>query len=270
MNVLAVDDQINVLNGLMVGVQWKKLGIDQVYKAGNAAEAKRILRACTVDILLSDIEMPGENGLGLLRWVREQEKEIECIFLTCHAKFAYAQEAIILGCQDYILIPARYEDIGEKIRKVVDRIRGKRDTARYEEYGRQLFQEKIHEGEASESPQRRVQPEETAEEVCRYILKELKNSELNVERIAEEFHFHPAYLNRLFKKEKGVSVGQFLINERMKLAGAILETGQYNANETAEKVGYSHYTNFYNMFKKYYGMSPAKYQEDFLKTKKQS
>ena len=31
MNVLAVDDQINVLNGLMVGVQWKKLGIDQVY-----------------------------------------------------------------------------------------------------------------------------------------------------------------------------------------------------------------------------------------------
>ena len=65
MNVLAVDDQINVLNGLMVGVQWKKLGIDQVYKAGNAAEAKRILRACTVDILLSDIEMPGESGLQL-------------------------------------------------------------------------------------------------------------------------------------------------------------------------------------------------------------
>ena len=86
-----------------------------------------------MDILLCDIEMPGENGLGLLRWVREQEKEIECIFLTCHAKFAYAQEAISLGCQDYILIPARYEDIGEKIRKVVDRIRGKRDTARYED-----------------------------------------------------------------------------------------------------------------------------------------
>ena len=58
-------------------------------------------------------------------------------------------------------------------------------------------------------------------------------------------------------------MGQFLINERMKLAGAILETGQYNANETAEKVGYAHYTNFYNMFKKYYGISPAKYQEDF-------
>lgn len=234
---MIVNDEQLTAETMKKDMDWASYGISEVYTAYDTEAARACIAEHPVDILLCDIEMPGENGLG---------------------------------CQDYILIPARYEDIGEKIRKVVDRIRGKRDTARYEEYGRQLFQEKIHEGEASESPQRRVQPEETAEEVCRYILKELKNSELNVERIAEEFHFHPAYLNRLFKKEKGVSVGQFLINERMKLAGAILETGQYNANETAEKVRYSHYTNFYNMFKKYYGMSPAKYQEDFLKAKKQS
>lgn len=234
---LIVNDEELTAETMKKDMDWASYGISEVYTAYDTEAARACIAEHPVDVLLCDIEMPGENGQG---------------------------------CQDYILIPARYEDIGEKIRKVVDRIRGKRDTARYEEYGRQLFQEKIHEGGASESPQRRVQPEETAEEVCRYILKELKNSELNVERIAEEFHFHPAYLNRLFKKEKGVSVGQFLINERMKLAGAILETGQYNANETAEKVGYSHYTNFYNMFKKYYGMSPAKYQEDFLKTKKQS
>lgn len=234
---MIVNDEQLTAETMKKDMDWASYGISEVYTAYDTEAARACIAEHPVDILLCDIEMPGENGQG---------------------------------CQDYILIPARYEDIGEKIRKVVDRIRGKRDTARYEEYGRQLFQEKIHEGEASESPQRRVQPEETAEEVCRYILKELKNSELNVERIAEEFHFHPAYLNRLFKKKKGVSVGQFLINERMKLAGAILETGQYNANETAEKVGYSHYTNFYNMFKKYYGMSPAKYQEDFLKTKKQS
>lgn len=234
---MIVNDEELTAETMKKDMDWASYGISEVYTAYDTEAARACIAEHPVDVLLCDIEMPGENGQG---------------------------------CQDYILIPARYEDIGEKIRKVVDRIRGKRDTARYEEYGRQLFQEKIHEGGASESPQRRVQPEETAEEVCRYILKELKNSELNVERIAEEFHFHPAYLNRLFKKEKGVSVGQFLINERMKLAGAILETGQYNANETAEKVGYSHYTNFYNMFKKYYGMSPAKYQEDFLKTKKQS
>lgn len=97
MNVLAVDDQINVLNGLMVGVQWKKLGIDQVYKAGNAAEAKRILRACTVDILMSDIEMPGESGLQLLEWVRNEQMDIACIFLTAHADFTYAKTANEVG-----------------------------------------------------------------------------------------------------------------------------------------------------------------------------
>ena len=72
--------------------------------------------------MLCDIEMPGENGLALLRWVRENKKDIECVFLTCHASFAYAREAICLGCQDYILIPAKYEEIGEVIQRVVQRL----------------------------------------------------------------------------------------------------------------------------------------------------
>lgn len=97
MNVLAVDDQINVLNGLMVGVQWKKLGIDQVYKAGNAAEAKRILRACTVDILMSDIEMPGESGLQLLEWVRNEQMDIACIFLTAPCGFYLCKNSYEVG-----------------------------------------------------------------------------------------------------------------------------------------------------------------------------
>lgn len=130
MNVLAVDDQINVLNGLMVGVQWKKLGIDQVYKAGNAAEAKRILRACTVDILLSDIEMPGESGLQLLEWVRNEQMDIACIFLTAHADFGYAKTAMRLDSVDYILQPASYTQIEESIQRVIDKINARRGYLR--------------------------------------------------------------------------------------------------------------------------------------------
>lgn len=126
MNLLIVNDEQLTAETMKKDMDWASYGISEVYTAYDTEAARACIAEHPVDILLCDIEMPGENGLGLLRWVREQEKEIECIFLTCHAKFAYAQEAIILGCQDYILIPARYEDIGEKIRKVVDRIRGKR------------------------------------------------------------------------------------------------------------------------------------------------
>ena len=66
----------------------------QVYTACSAKEAKLVLRNFEVDVLVSDIEMPEENGLSLCRWAKEQFQEIECIFLTTHADFAYAKEAI--------------------------------------------------------------------------------------------------------------------------------------------------------------------------------
>ena len=52
---------------------------------------------------MSDIEMPGESGLQLLEWVRNEQMEIACIFLTAHADFTYAKTAMRLDSVDYIL-----------------------------------------------------------------------------------------------------------------------------------------------------------------------
>ena len=53
----------------------------------------------------------------LLRWCRNNNYLFECIFLTSHADFFYAKEAIQLGSFDYILQPARYEDVENAIKK---------------------------------------------------------------------------------------------------------------------------------------------------------
>lgn len=117
MTVLLVDDQISILSGLISGIDWNALGVDAVRTAGNAAQAKKILGQEQVDVLLCDIEMPGENGLTLLRWARSKGMDLVCVFLTSHADFLYAKEAIQLGCFDYILQPARYEDIQGAVKK---------------------------------------------------------------------------------------------------------------------------------------------------------
>ncbi len=97
--------------------------VDEVKTAYDAAGAREQIMDGDVDILLCDIEMPGENGVQLLRWVREQEYDLECIFLTCHANFLYAQEAVKLNCMDYLLMPARTEEIEEVLKKVVKGLR---------------------------------------------------------------------------------------------------------------------------------------------------
>lgn len=119
MNVLLVDDLPSIIDSLVSCIPWHQLGIASVYTAGSAAEARNVMNKKTVDILISDIEMPGEDGLGLLTWVREQKLDVECIFLTAHADFFYAKRAISLNVSDYIIQPARDEDLVRAVKKAV-------------------------------------------------------------------------------------------------------------------------------------------------------
>ncbi len=111
MRLLLVDDQREITESLKRSVDWASAGIDEVCTAVSAKEAKLVMVNTEIDILLMDIEMPGESGLDLFRWTREHYPDIVGIFLTSHADFAYAQEAVKMGAFDYILQPARYQEV---------------------------------------------------------------------------------------------------------------------------------------------------------------
>ncbi|MCF0136542.1 MAG: response regulator [Lachnospiraceae bacterium] len=127
MNVLLVDDQPSVIASLVTVIPWHSLDIHSVFTAGSAREAKQVFASKQVDILISDIEMPGEDGLALLSWVRESGFDCECIFLTAHADFFYAKRAISLDVLDYLVQPARDEDIIRTVKKALDKRRAKND-----------------------------------------------------------------------------------------------------------------------------------------------
>ena len=133
MNIIIVDDQKTVLHSLKNGIHWEKLPIDRLYLASSAKEARAVFAEKTVDVMLTDIEMPGEDGLSLYAWVKERYPEVECIFLTAHADFQYAQKAIQLGGYDYILQPARFEDVEKVIRKACTKILKSRKMKELEE-----------------------------------------------------------------------------------------------------------------------------------------
>jgi two-component system, response regulator YesN len=142
MIILIVDDQTNVVSGLISGINWERLQVKKVLKAYNAFEAKAILESQSVDIMLCDIEMPAEDGISLLRWIKKMNINTECIFLTAHADFMYAKEAIKLGGFDYILQPARYEDIENSIIRAQDKIISNRRKQEFSSYGQILYEKK--------------------------------------------------------------------------------------------------------------------------------
>lgn len=128
MNLMIVDDQPNVISALLQRIPWQGLGISNVYTATSALAAKEILKGKSIDILITDIEMPQENGLSLIRWARATGKDIECILLTSHANFFYAQMAISLDVSNYVIQPATNEDIIQAIERAKLKLLEKRTT----------------------------------------------------------------------------------------------------------------------------------------------
>lgn len=124
-NLLIVDDEILEIESVRATVDFDALDIDQIDEALNIRIAREIIAQKPVDIILCDIEMPQGTGIELLEWVRNNHPEIEFIFLTCHADFAYAKQAIALGSLDYLLKPASGEEIAGVLQKAIDKIKAR-------------------------------------------------------------------------------------------------------------------------------------------------
>ncbi|KWX76211.1 AraC family transcriptional regulator [Paenibacillus riograndensis] len=121
MNVLLVDDDYYVVAALQKKMDWTALGIETVYTANNVAQAREIVENHSVQILISDIEMPQGSGLSLLAWIRDNDYPIQTILLTNYADFNYAQKAIELQSFEYFLKPIEFDKLMLIIQKAVAR-----------------------------------------------------------------------------------------------------------------------------------------------------
>ena len=84
----------------------------QTKKAANADEALSALGADRFDLVLSDVRMPGMNGLELLETISRKHGEVGVLMLTACEDVSMAVQAMKLGALDYVLKPFRLEEIG--------------------------------------------------------------------------------------------------------------------------------------------------------------
>ena len=127
MNVLLVDDQQLIVTSLVNGIKWKEHDVEKVYSCTSVQEAKLILTNYPVDLLITDIEMPEENGVSLAEWTREQfGNSTLIVFLTSHPSFSYAQDGVKLHIFDYLLQPVRFADLEDCVERAGKEIASRR------------------------------------------------------------------------------------------------------------------------------------------------
>lgn len=130
---MIIDDEKHAVNGVKAGVRWERLNISEVHVAYNIRQAQEIIQQHPIHVMVCDIEMPSGSGLDLLVWVQANYHMIETIFLTNHADFSYAQQAIDLGCMQYMLKPFDSIELEKALAKSLEKIKKSQEQASYEQ-----------------------------------------------------------------------------------------------------------------------------------------
>lgn len=104
-NVLLVDDEELDLRGMHQFIPWSKLGMVVKGTVNNALSACDIIKNESIDILVSDINMPYMSGLELAKIAQERSPNIRIIFVSGYQEFSYVQQALSLKAYSYVLKP---------------------------------------------------------------------------------------------------------------------------------------------------------------------
>ena len=119
--VLIVDDEFRVCQLICNLIDWGSLDMQIIGVAHNGIEARELARETVPDLVITDIRMPGYDGMELLKRARIQNPDMEFIIISGYSHFEYAQTAIRYGVSDYILKPVNEEALNATLQKVRQR-----------------------------------------------------------------------------------------------------------------------------------------------------
>ncbi|MBN2899247.1 MAG: response regulator [Clostridia bacterium] len=114
-SVMIVDDEPIIRKGISNFIPWDSIDCKVDFEATNGLEALEVIEANQPDIIISDIKMPGMDGLGLSKYIHENLPHIKVILLTGYSDFEYAQSAIRYNVVDFVLKPSSNEKIIQAI-----------------------------------------------------------------------------------------------------------------------------------------------------------
>ena len=120
--VIIVDDEPMIRRGLRETIEWDSLGLEVAGEAADGVEALRLVRAIRPEILITDIRMPGMDGLELIQEVRKLNYEVKITILSGYSDYSYLKTAIRLGVDNYLLKPIDNDELISNLKNAVGEI----------------------------------------------------------------------------------------------------------------------------------------------------
>jgi signal transduction histidine kinase/ligand-binding sensor domain-containing protein/DNA-binding response OmpR family regulator len=204
----------------------------------------------TPDMVVTDIMMPGMNGIELTRKLKEEFTtcHIPVIMLSSKSAVESQVEGLQVGAEAYVPKPFNSELLLSYIQSILAQ--------------RKKVKEILESRIELKPDEVKVAPKDKAfiEEVLKLIDEHLANPEFNVEKLASKIFISRTLFYKKIKSITGHQPVELIRMIRLKKAAKYLETGEFSVSEVAYMVGYNDIRYFSTSFKKQFGVSPSQYE----------
>ncbi|PAD21744.1 response regulator transcription factor [Terribacillus saccharophilus] len=241
--VLLVDDEPMLLEGISSIIEWEQQGTILHGIARNGLEALDFIKEHDPDIVITDITMPGLDGMGLIEQGRKVSPLIKWILLSGYNEFEYAQKAMRFGVKHYLLKPSSEDDIHEALEEVVQELEVENKEKRISEHTEACTSYSV-----------------VVNKIIDSIKENIENPDLSLQWIANEIlYMNTDYLGKLFKKEVGEKFSAYVLRYKIDKAVEIMgKQKDIKVFELAEQLGYGNNPQYFSqIFKKSKGCSPT-------------
>ena len=240
--LIIIDDEPKIAEGIAMLFPWEEIGFHVACTFTSAVQALEYLGKESVDVVLSDIQMPDLSGLDLCREL--QETGVEIVLFSSYQHYEYFRSAIQLGVTDYLLKPISYPALLECFTKLREKLDAEKHTE--QEMSQGYYEQILSRVEA-------------------YLAGNIQTATLG--RCAERVNLSPTYLSRIIKEKTGITFSSRLLQLRMEKARELLNDPNYKGYDVAYDIGYDNPKNFSRAFKNYWGCSPWEYRQQKLEEK---
>lgn len=209
------------------------------------------------DLVISDIMMPEMDGNTLCSKIKSSPttNHVPVILLTAKTRDEDQLEGLQTGADAYIVKPFNMEILRHTVINLIQSHRMlKLKYGRNDQLEEQVSDVKI------KSPD-----EKLLERVMNVINKNLSNSDLSVDAIADEVGISRVHLHRKMKELTGQTPHDFIRNIRLKRAAQLLTNQNMNITEVMYACGFNNAASFSTIFKKFYGLSPRDFMREHSK-----
>lgn len=277
--VAIVDDEPVIVRGLTKMIPWESYNCRVVGTAGDGQEGMKLIREQKPDILISDICMPGIDGLTMIAGMKSEFGHMQITILTGFRDFDYAQQAIRLGVTRFLLKPSKMDELEEAVRVMIENlekqgITGKEDGTDEgvgENTPKAEGNREGEEGKEKAEPSEGKEGEETDSLASCFIVKnalayieENYREKLKLSDVADQIYVSQWHLSKLLNKHTGQNFSEILNTIRIEKAKELLKDPSLRIGDIAEEVGFLDVAHFSRVFKKQAGISANEYRNTKL------